>query len=477
MIKQIPAYYVAIITLFIIVGGVMIQTQKAALAQAPEDSLQTQATVGTSFTYQGQLIKGGTAVNGSCNLTFSLHDAALFGSLIGSNINVPDVTVSNGLFSQALDFGSGAFNGDPRYLGITINSCNGVGPATILLPRVTLTPAPYALALPGLWIEQNATSPNITGGHPTNTIDSTKYGSTISGGGNATNPNQISSNEGAIGGGSSNTITGDKGTIGGGIYNTVNGWGGTIAGGRRNTVSGDLATIGGGDFNQVNDYGGTISGGFHNTINGVQYGAIGGGNSNMVSGSNATVPGGVSNHAAGNSSFAAGYRAKANAKGCFVWSDVSNITFTCSITNAFYARASGGVRFYTNSDLTAGVQVAAGGGSWSSISDRAAKENFVPVDGQEILAEVVAMPIESWNYIAQDPSIRHMGPMAQDFYAAFGLGEDNKHIATIDSDGVALAAIQGLYEKSEAENAQLRAELAEFEARLAALEALIVQDK
>jgi hypothetical protein len=55
------------------------------------------------------------------------------------------------------------------------------------------------------------------------------------------------------------------------------------------------------------------------------------------------------------------------------------------------------------------------------------------------------MPITSWSYRAEKPSVRHIGPMAQDFYKAFGLGLDNKHITTIDEGGVALAAIQGLY--------------------------------
>jgi hypothetical protein len=53
--------------------------------------------------------------------------------------------------------------------------------------------------------------------------------------------------------------------------------------------------------------------------------------------------------------------------------------------------------------------------------------------------------VSTWNYTAQDGSIRHMGPMAQDFRAAFGLGEDDTTISVVDEQGVALAAIQGLY--------------------------------
>ena len=75
------------------------------------------------------------------------------------------------------------------------------------------------------------------------------------------------------------------------------------------------------------------------------------------------------------------------------------------------------------------------------------------------------VPIERWSYKAQASSITHMGPTAQDFSRAFGLGEDNHHITTVDTDGVALAAIQGLYR----ENQSLRARLAKLERSVALL--------
>jgi len=68
------------------------------------------------------------------------------------------------------------------------------------------------------------------------------------------------------------------------------------------------------------------------------------------------------------------------------------------------------------------------------------------VDARDVLAKLAAMPIETWNYKAQDASIRHMGLMAQDFYAAYGLGEDKLGIGTADADGVVFAALKGLYE-------------------------------
>ncbi len=97
-------------------------------------------------------------------------------------------------------------------------------------------------------------------------------------------------------------------------------------------------------------------------------------------------------------------------------------------------------------DSTAGVELAAGGGSWSSLSSRDGKANVDKVDGREVLERLRDLPIATWNYKAQDESIRHIGPMAQDFSAAFGVGEKETMITTLDADGVSLAAIKGLYE-------------------------------
>jgi hypothetical protein len=87
-------------------------------------------------------------------------------------------------------------------------------------------------------------------------------------------------------------------------------------------------------------------------------------------------------------------------------------------------------------------------GTFVSSSDRNAKENFKSVDTRDVLEKVAAMPVSRWNY-KQDTRSEHIGPMAQDFYAAFKVGPDEKHITTIDEGGVALAAIQGLNEKVE----------------------------
>jgi Flp pilus assembly pilin Flp len=100
-------------------------------------------------------------------------------------------------------------------------------------------------------------------------------------------------------------------------------------------------------------------------------------------------------------------------------------------------------------------------------SDRNKKANFATVNAREVLGRVVSLPIETWNYLSQGPSVRHIGPMAQDFHTAFGVGEDDTHINMVDANGVALAAIQGLYHLVQEQEMQLTV----LEARLAALEA------
>ena len=106
------------------------------------------------------------------------------------------------------------------------------------------------------------------------------------------------------------------------------------------------------------------------------------------------------------------------------------------------------------------------------MSDRNLKTDVAQLDDAAVLDKVAALPIERWSY-KSERGVRHVGPMAQDFYAAFGVGADDKHITSIDEDGVALAAIKALH----AENARLRAQLARYrastDARLARLTAVV----
>jgi hypothetical protein len=102
-------------------------------------------------------------------------------------------------------------------------------------------------------------------------------------------------------------------------------------------------------------------------------------------------------------------------------------------------------------------------------SDRNAKENFEPVSPSQVLAKVTALPISSWNFKEMRDG-RHLGPMAQDFYAAFQLGGSDTTITAVDTEGVALAAIQGLNQKLLEESKSKDAEIQELKARLEKLE-------
>jgi len=317
--------------------------------------------------------------------------------------------------------------------------------------------------------------------------------------------NDASGGDATVGGGYDSTASGAQATVGGGYWNTASGGLATVGGGYSNYASGNYSSIGGGSSNTANQTYATIAGGQSNTAS-QTYATVGGGfsheasgfastiaggNDNTASGQYATVAGGTLNSASGNYSFAAGRRAKAGDTGSFVWADSTDADFSIGGNNRFSVRATGGVYLRTSSDGSTSANFDASGaadfqvnnnesvafydngvnliststgarltigGTWTNASSRDQKENFTPVDGQAVLASLADMPITTWNSKAEDPSIRHMGPVAQDFYAAFGLGGSDTSIGTLDADGVALAAIQGLYQLSQEQAAQIAAQ-------------------
>lgn len=116
----------------------------------------------------------------------------------------------------------------------------------------------------------------------------------------------------------------------------------------------------------------------------------------------------------------------------------------------------------TTNPLTVGTNSTTGngaflspGGVWTNASSRQFKDGFSDIDAASILAKVVALPVQSWFYRDDHAEGRHLGPVAEDFMASFGLGQDETHIGSVDESGVAFAAIQGLNKKLEAENAEL----------------------
>ncbi|HEX3467369.1 MAG TPA: tail fiber domain-containing protein, partial [Candidatus Elarobacter sp.] len=309
----------------------------------------------------------------------------------------------------------------------------------------------------------NATAAFIGAGGSNDIGGSSLYSAIVAG-----YENGVSAGFAFIGGGNNNTIgsAAQQGVLVGGAYNTVSGQYASVGSGRNNTASGVGASIAAGGYNTASGQGAVIGGGFNST----------------ASGGYATIPGGYVNSAAGLYSFAAGARASAPFIGDFVVSDGSDGDAILAATKAyqFLARASGGVTFWTNAGSTVGATLAPGSGTWASASDRNLKTDVAAVNDASVLDKVDALPISRWSY-KSERGVRHVGPMAQDFYAAFKVGEDNTHITSIDEDGVALAAIKALHADNRAlharvgalgtQNAELSTANAGLRARVAALEA------
>lgn len=331
--------------------------------------------------------------------------------------------------------------------------------------------------------------------------------------------------EAAIGGGDYNEVTGDRGTIGGGSNNVAEGKYGTISGGgptddsnaltTNNVVYDDYGTIGGGGNNQAGAVGSTtaayatVSGGEKNVASS-DNATVGGGTGNVADGTDATVAGGRENEASGRqstvvgginnvasapNSVVAGRAAVAEDRDSFVYNDNTLYHDTDGDTTddgfssaqnvagsgvtgpeTFHASAQGGFRFVTGASSV--TYISGGSTGWATTSTRAAKTDFRPVDPESVLDGVARMEIETWEYRdteGEGRGERHLGPTAEQFHDELpvDVGDSDRHLNSINVDGVALAAIQGLADRAEDRAdriEQLEAELARKDERIADLE-------
>ncbi|RJP39915.1 MAG: hypothetical protein C4547_02890 [Phycisphaerales bacterium] len=273
-------------------------------------------TAGPEFTYQGHLKQAGRPFNGNADFEFRLFDAEVGGTQIGSPVMLPGVPVAAGLFTvrvnEAGEFGSTAFNGDARWLEVSVNG-------TPLSPRQALTSAPYALALPGMRTKERPDSPNVLGGHKSNGPgnEHDPLGITIGGGGSGVDPQRANASYSTISGGLGNTAQGAYASIGGGLHNNVIYDNGTIAGGVENVSAGGSAFVGGG-WDNIAAEAGVVAGGFHNRAS--FHAVVGGGDNNNASHPHGSIVGGYqntaeirgfvgggnNNHAAGGNAFVGG---------------------------------------------------------------------------------------------------------------------------------------------------------------------------
>jgi trimeric autotransporter adhesin len=269
----------------------------------------------------------------------------------------------------------------------------------------------------------------------------------------------------------------------GGEYATAFGTA-TSASGQASTASG-WSTSASGDLSTAMGHS-TNASGFAATSLGIASAASG--SASLAAGSS-TVASGWASIATGENTTASGHYSTAMGRnastsdgagvalhGTFVWGDAFPTTLLVHPTadDQFVVRATGGTIFYSNPQLTAGVSLASYGSAWASVSDRNRKTDFLPIDEEDILSKIAVLPVNSWRYTEGDPERRFIGPVAQDFHALFGLGDDTT-ITTLDTDGVAFAALKAL----ERRTAELRREsdaLAAANSRLRESEALLQQE-
>jgi hypothetical protein len=353
--------------------------------------------IGTAFTYQGELIDGGTPVTDDCDFEFTLWDDTALGNQLGPVV-ATTLSVAGGVFMTSLDFGADVFQGSARYLDISV-CCPSVCSPQQLSPRVAMTPVPYALSLPALHTTpgQLPDSPNIIGGHHNNTVAADSSGSTIGGGSFHT----LTGDHNSIAGGWGNSMDATNSTISGGNNNSASGGGHamTVGGGQLNVVEAQGATVGGGEGNFSLAGNATVSGGLINVADG-QFASVGGGNDNRASGIASFVTGGSQNVAGGDYSFAGGRRAKvrdaaasgdANGdEGSFVWADTNDFDFPSPFEvgfipgpNQLLARVTGGAVFVTEIDAFGGsaktIEFSSGGDIAASGTIKSG--NSITIDG------------------------------------------------------------------------------------------------
>lgn len=176
-----------------------------------QNFVQSQSPVSSTLTYQGQLKQNDRPVTDTCDFEFNLWNDPIAsdpvnliaGPVIFSDANA--IVVKNGLFTAPLDFGINPFGYEDRWLGILVRCPTGSAEWTTLFPRQQITPAPYALALPGFKTEPNDIAANVVGGSQTNIVTNSVAGATIIGGLN----NSVGGQMGTVVGGDNNKADGD----------------------------------------------------------------------------------------------------------------------------------------------------------------------------------------------------------------------------------------------------------------------------
>ena len=367
----------------------------------------------------------------------------------------------------------------------------------------------------------NSIVPNLIGGYSGNVVSNGFIGATIVGGGDIGVQNSVGNNYATVLGGLSNTARGSisvamgngctasgdeatamgHGTISSGVISTsmgdattANGLGSVAMGyksyanGETSLAAGNYANAGyDGSFvwadDSVNSY---FSDATANQFLIRAAGGVGIGTSQAPPGGLRVDSGGLAVTGASSPNYGNG-RGRLHRKVCEAGA-VYAFNYATDLPTSLLLNSPGGnvgIGTTTPGALLQVGNATCNGTMWVNASDRNTKEDFAAINPRAVLEKVSALLITEWKYKVEQDGTKHLGPMAQDFHAAFGLnGADDKHIATVDEEGVALAAIQGLNEKvevrsqnSESRIQKLEAENAELRQRLAALEKISLNQK
>lgn len=408
----------------------------------------------------GTVAKGrGSIAIGYGSKANSLYDVALGRGVaeggdafsLGGNATSPN--------SVAIGYTSTASSTGAMSLGY---QSNATGPNSVAIGLQSRSDGPKSFALGG-------------GQTNSNSINSLAFGELSSASGNysiAMGKSATANGVSAIAIGENSTATGDN-AIALGRFAQVLGGGGMALG--RNAIANPTNTAIG-----ASSAFGTNTFAIGNSANSSASNSIAIGNNSSASANNSFAIGNNVN-ATGNYSIALGnYVSTSGFEGALTIGDRSTTTvMNTFVDNGMRCRFANGYRFFTNSAANIGAFLNANANSWAALSDVRLKENFLPVEGEMILKKIAAMPQYTWNYKGQDvKTLRHYGPMAQDFYNAFGkdgLGEIGCDTLINQQDflGVNFVAIQALEKRTQdlqKENNLLRKQNQELEARLLKLE-------
>jgi hypothetical protein len=490
---------------------------------------------GTAFTYQGRLNIGASPASGIYDLRFAVFDAASGGAQQGSSVTNSAVNVSNALFTVVLDFGN-QFPGTNRWLDIGVRT-NGGTTFTPLSPRQQFTPTPYAIMAANAALAANATlassvsGTNVIGiiadGHLSANVALRAGGNTFnlnqvitggslyfdnaqlilgknssgtyenvfyprwsdnitylnygSGGFNIRNNSNVSTmfmqNDGKIGLGVTPgfplnfpSLLGDKISL----YGTSGSHYGFGVQGSLLQIFADLASsdiaFGYGQSTGMTENvrfegTGNVGIGTSTPAKLLQIGGVGTNKDGMIRLSSASTFG-------PNRTWDIGVPFDQVNTGGKYYSFV--IADTNRAIPDFLIRWDTGFVGFGKTNPATRLDVA---GEITStainlVSDRNEKEGFTAVDARSVLDKVAHLPISEWRYKSQTDA-RHIGPVAQDFYDAFGLGRDDKHITSVDADGVALAAIKGLNEKLEQQAREKDQRITDLEKQMGELKEML----